>query len=104
MPQIASLKYQLRSSCHTKSALSWYEKHIQLGTKEVKSQHRQEVEQRIMVRVATCNLNQFALDFEGNVARIKQSVVECRAAGARLRLGPELEIPGYGCEVCVQPP
>ncbi len=50
--------------------------------------------------VATCNLNQWALDFDGNVDRIKQSIKEARAAGARLRLGPELEIPGYGCEVC----
>ena len=49
--------------------------------------------------VSTCNLNQFALDFDGNVERIKKSVDEARAAGARLRLGPELEIPGYGCEV-----
>ncbi len=50
-------------------------------------------------RVATCNLNQFAMDFDGNLERIKQSIAECRAQGARLRLGPELEIPGYGCEV-----
>jgi predicted amidohydrolase len=49
--------------------------------------------------VSTCNLNQHAMDFEGNVERIKKSVDEARAAGARLRLGPELEIPGYGCEV-----
>ncbi len=49
--------------------------------------------------VATCNLNQWALDFDGNVDRIKRSIEEARAAGARLRLGPELEIPGYGCEV-----
>mmetsp|Transcript_39470 Transcript_39470/g.97086 ORF Transcript_39470/g.97086 Transcript_39470/m.97086 type:complete len:719 (+) Transcript_39470:93-2249(+) len=52
----------------------------------------------VVCKVATCNLNQFALDFDGNVVRIKQSVEEARAAGARLRLGPELEIPGYGCE------
>lgn len=49
--------------------------------------------------VSTCNLNQHAMDFEGNMERIKKSVDEARAAGARLRLGPELEIPGYGCEV-----
>lgn len=48
--------------------------------------------------LATCNLNQWALDFEGNLARIKESIVEAKAAGARYRLGPELEIPGYGCE------
>lgn len=53
--------------------------------------------------VATCNLNQHAMDFEGNVERIKKSVDDARAAGAKLRLGPELEIPGYGCEVSGNP-
>lgn len=48
--------------------------------------------------VATCNLNQWALDFVGNRDRISRSVSEARARGARYRLGPELEIPGYGCE------
>ncbi|XP_030887635.1 glutamine-dependent NAD(+) synthetase isoform X2 [Leptonychotes weddellii] len=41
------------------------------------------------VTVATCALNQWALDFEGiEIAKRK---------GARYRLGPELEICGYGC-------
>lgn len=48
--------------------------------------------------VATCNLNQWAMDFVGNRERIALSVSEARARGARYRLGPELEIPGYGCE------
>ena len=48
--------------------------------------------------VATCNLNQWAMDFTGNLERIRQSIAEARKAGATLRLGPELEIPGYGCE------
>ena len=30
--------------------------------------------------------------------RIQESITAAREAGARLRLGPELEIPGYGCE------
>ncbi|KAJ1767730.1 glutamine-dependent NAD(+) synthetase [Coemansia sp. RSA 1813] len=47
--------------------------------------------------VATCVLNQWALDFEGNYQRIKESIVQAKALGARLRIGPELEIPGYGC-------
>ncbi|KAJ2780272.1 glutamine-dependent NAD(+) synthetase [Coemansia javaensis] len=47
--------------------------------------------------VATCVLNQWALDFEGNYARIRESIVRAKAAGAALRVGPELEIPGYGC-------
>lgn len=42
--------------------------------------------------VATCSLNQWALDFEGNYARIVKSCQMAKAAGARLRVGPELEI------------
>ena len=48
--------------------------------------------------LATCNLNQWSLDFEGNTARIIESIEMAKAAGARYRLGPELEIPGYSCE------
>lgn len=51
-----------------------------------------------IARVATCNLCQWALDFDGNSARIRRSIDEARARGARYRLGPELEVPGYGCE------
>ncbi len=48
--------------------------------------------------VATCNLNQWALDFDGNEDRILKSCEEAREQGATYRLGPELEICGYGCE------
>jgi len=48
--------------------------------------------------LATCNLNQWAMDFEGNLARVVASIVEAKAKGAKYRLGPELELPGYGCE------
>ena len=51
-----------------------------------------------LVTVATCNLNQWALDFNGNVERIYQSCQEAKALGCVYRLGPELEICGYGCE------
>lgn len=51
-----------------------------------------------LITLATCNLNQWALDFEGNLARITTSIRQAKAAGARYRLGPELEITGYGCE------
>ncbi|MBP6469012.1 MAG: NAD(+) synthase [Chloroflexi bacterium] len=51
-----------------------------------------------LTTLATCNLNQWALDFEGNLQRIAESIRQAKAAGARYRLGPELEIPGYGCE------
>lgn len=51
-----------------------------------------------LVTVATCNLNQWALDFDGNCARILESCRQAKAAGASYRLGPELELSGYGCE------
>lgn len=42
-------------------------------------------------------MNQWALDFEGNTARIIESIRKAKEAGATLRVGPELEITGYGC-------
>ena len=42
--------------------------------------------------VATCNLNQWALDFDGNLERILRSIAEAKRLGARYRLGPELEV------------
>ncbi|KAK7912854.1 hypothetical protein WMY93_013065 [Mugilogobius chulae] len=49
------------------------------------------------VTLATCSLNQWALDFEGNLDRILKSIEVAKAKGAKYRLGPELEICGYGC-------
>ncbi|EGF75828.1 hypothetical protein BATDEDRAFT_31001 [Batrachochytrium dendrobatidis JAM81] len=49
------------------------------------------------ITLATCSLNQWALDFSGNYTRIQESIDQAKAAGACYRLGPELEIPGYGC-------
>ncbi|KAK7399074.1 hypothetical protein VNO78_10249 [Psophocarpus tetragonolobus] len=51
-----------------------------------------------LLKVATCNLNQWAMDFDFNAKQIKESIVKAKEAGAVIRLGPELEIPGYGCE------
>ncbi|DAZ96864.1 TPA: hypothetical protein N0F65_008825 [Lagenidium giganteum] len=51
-----------------------------------------------LVTVATCNLNQWALDFDGNLDRIVASIEEAKRRGATLRIGPELEVCGYGCE------
>ena len=44
------------------------------------------------VTIAVCTLNQWALDFEGNLHRILQSIQEARESGASFRSGPELEI------------
>ncbi|CCG84616.1 protein of unknown function [Taphrina deformans PYCC 5710] len=49
------------------------------------------------VVLATCSLNQWALDFEGNCERIKESIRVAKKRGAKIRVGPELEITGYGC-------
>ncbi|GJD08652.1 Glutamine-dependent NAD(+) synthetase [Galdieria sulphuraria] len=51
-----------------------------------------------LATIATCNLNQWAMDFQGNLKRIQQSIVEAKEKGARYRVGPELEITGYSCE------
>ncbi|KAK0635382.1 carbon-nitrogen hydrolase [Bombardia bombarda] len=50
-----------------------------------------------LITVATCSLNQWVLDWEGNLGRIIESIHQAKAAGARLRVGPELEICGYSC-------
>ena len=42
----------------------------------------------LYVKVATCNLNNWALDFKGNLARIEASVVEAKAQGCHFRTGP----------------
>ncbi|KAF8460628.1 hypothetical protein BDZ91DRAFT_738833 [Kalaharituber pfeilii] len=50
-----------------------------------------------LTTIATCSLNQWALDFVGNRERIIESIRQAKAAGASLRVGPELEVTGYGC-------
>jgi len=50
------------------------------------------------VKVAVCTLNQWALDFTGNLERILASIQLAKEAGARYRTGPELEVTGYSCE------
>ena len=50
-----------------------------------------------LVTLATCQLNQWALDWEGNVNRIMESIRISKRRGAKLRVGPELEVTGYGC-------
>lgn len=51
-----------------------------------------------LVTLATCALNQWALDFEGNAERIIESVRVAKEKGASLRVGPELEVSGYSCQ------
>ncbi|KAJ8250144.1 hypothetical protein COCON_G00220660 [Conger conger] len=49
------------------------------------------------VTLSTCSLNQWSLDFDGNCARILKSIEIAKSKGSKYRLGPELEICGYGC-------
>ncbi|KAI8975354.1 hypothetical protein BDF20DRAFT_878131 [Mycotypha africana] len=51
-----------------------------------------------LITLATCSLNQWALDFEGNLKRILESIRVAKERGAKLRVGPELEVTGYGCQ------
>ncbi len=45
--------------------------------------------QRLAV-LATCNLDQWAMDFEGNLRRITRSIAEARRRGATYRVGSAL--------------
>jgi NAD+ synthase (glutamine-hydrolysing) len=49
------------------------------------------------ITVAAATLPSVPLDFQGNGARILESIKLARAKGAHVRVGPELEICGYGC-------
>lgn len=48
--------------------------------------------------IAICTLNQLCLDFKHNLNNIIKSIEESIEAGASIRIGPELEVTGYGCE------
>lgn len=39
-----------------------------------------------LATVATCNLNQWALDFDGNLRRIVESIERAKARSARYRV------------------
>lgn len=48
--------------------------------------------------LAAATLNQQALDFDGNLGRIKSAISSAAKMHAHLLVLPELCIPGYGCE------
>ena len=54
------------------------------------------IKSSLVILTSSSSLNQWALDFEGNVERVMESIRLAKAAGATLRVGPELEITGYG--------
>lgn len=49
-----------------------------------------------LATIATCQLNQWSLDFDGNRDRIIAAIIQAKKAGAKLILTPELCVPGYG--------
>ena len=59
-------------------------------------------QQRIAV-LATCNLDQWAMDFGGNLRRITRSIAEARRRGARYRVrlpGRVMQRPGGIISTC----
>ena len=51
----------------------------------------------LMVKVGMCTVNNGSLDFKKNYERIMESIRRCKEQGCKIRVGTELEIPGYGC-------
>ena len=49
-----------------------------------------------LATIATCQLNQWVLDFDGNRQRIIEAIIEAKKDNATLIVTPELCIPGYG--------
>ncbi len=49
--------------------------------------------------LATCNLNQWVLDFEGNRDRIIESIRQAKAKGATLRVGVRDSLLIYRLEI-----
>jgi NAD+ synthase (glutamine-hydrolysing) len=47
--------------------------------------------------LTTCSLNQWALDFDGNLKKTLKSFDIAQLHNSYYRLGPELELSGYGC-------
>lgn len=80
-----------------KDGCSWQVKAVQRAP-QLQEMETAQVERKTLVTVASCNLNQWALDFDGNLDRVMRSIRQAKAMGARYRLGPELELCGYGCE------
>ena len=50
------------------------------------------------ILVAAAALNQTPLSWEGNLANIREAILQARAAGAQVLCLPELCVTGYGCE------
>lgn len=53
---------------------------------------------RLLITIATCNLNQWAMNFSGNYTRILAAIIEAKLLGVMFLLTSELSLSGYGCE------
>jgi predicted amidohydrolase len=49
---------------------------------------------RALASVATCNLCQWAMEFDTNLANVRRSILIAKSRGCTLRTGPELELTG----------
>ena len=49
-----------------------------------------------LIKIATCALDQWALDLDGNCERILSAIKLAKKQGAKLLITPELSIPSYG--------
>lgn len=52
---------------------------------------------QLHVKVGLAAINSVALDFKRNYNNIMKSIQSCIDMGCSIRIGSELEIPGYGC-------
>lgn len=52
---------------------------------------------QLHVKLGMCSLNNDPLDFRNNFTRIMKSIELCKSLGCLIRIGAELEVPGYGC-------
>lgn len=53
---------------------------------------------QLHVKMGLCSLNNDPLDFKNNYANIIGSIQECKRLNCAIRIGGELEVPGYGCD------
>ena len=53
------------------------------------------------MKIAVAQINTTVGDFEGNAAKIRESVDAARAAGAKLVVTPEMALSGYWSSVRV---
>jgi NAD+ synthase (glutamine-hydrolysing) len=51
----------------------------------------------VLVKIGMCSLNNDPLDFKSNRDKIIKSIERCRELECVIRVGSELEVPGYCC-------